>query len=134
MRGSFLVLGPLVAKQKNSKCSLPGGCNLGARPVNYHLEGLKKMGVNFKIENGYVTGSVNGNLKGTTIYLNKISVGATENIIMAASLAEGTTIINNAAREPEVYDLSKLLINMGAKIKGHGTRKITINGMGGFGF
>ncbi len=129
MRASFLILGPLLARYGRASVSLPGGCAIGTRPVNLHLEGLKKMGVNFKIENGYVTGSVNGNLKGTTIYLNKISVGATENIIMAASLAEGTTIINNAAREPEVYDLSKLLINMGAKIKGHGTRKITINGI-----
>ena len=86
------------------------------------------MGVIFKIENGYVTGSINGRLKGTTINLKRISVGATENIIMAASLAEGTTIINNAAKEPEIYDLSKLLISMGAKIKGHGTRKITIQG------
>ena len=129
MRASFLILGPLLARYGEAKVSLPGGCAIGNRPVNLHLEGLKRMGVTFKIEDGYVTGSIDGRLKGANINLNKISVGATENIIMAASLAEGTTIINNAAQEPEISDLSKLLIRMGANIKGFGTKKIVIDGV-----
>ena len=121
MRASFLILGPLLARYGNAKVSLPGGCAIGNRPVNLHLDGLEKMGVAFKVEEGYITGTVNGRLKGAKINLNKISVGATENLIMAATLAEGTTIINNAAKEPEICDLSKLLIKMGAKIRGFGT-------------
>ena len=129
MRASFLILGPLLARYGEAKVSLPGGCAIGNRPVNLHLDGLEKMGVAFKIEEGYVTGTINGRLRGAKINLNKISVGATENLIMAATLAEGTTIINNAAKEPEISDLSKLLIKMGARIKGFGTKKITINGV-----
>ena len=129
MRASFLILGPLLARYGEAKVSLPGGCAIGNRPVNLHLDGLEKMGVAFKIEEGYVTGTINGRLRGAKINLNKISVGATENLIMAATLAEGTTIINNAAKEPEISDLSKLLIKMGAKIEGFGTKKITINGV-----
>ncbi len=129
MRASFLILGPLLARYGNAKVSLPGGCAIGNRPVNLHLDGLEKMGVAFKVEEGYITGTVNGRLKGAKINLNKISVGATENLIMAATLAEGTTIINNAAKEPEISDLSKLLIKMGARIKGFGTKKIIINGV-----
>ena len=129
MRASFLILGPLLARYGKAKVSLPGGCAIGNRPVNLHLDGLEKMGVNFKIEDGYVTGSINGRLKGASINLNKISVGATENLIMAATLAEGTTIITNAAQEPEISDLSKLLIKMGANIKGFGTEKIVIDGV-----
>ena len=129
MRASFLILGPLLARYGEAKVSLPGGCAIGNRPVNLHLDGLEKMGVNFKIENGYVTGFIDGRLKGAKINLNKISVGATENLIMAATLAEGTTIITNAAQEPEISDLSKLLIKMGANIKGFGTKKIVIDGV-----
>ncbi len=129
MRASFLILGPLLARYGEAKVSLPGGCAIGNRPVNLHLDGLEKMGVAFKIDEGYVTGTINGRLRGAKINLNKISVGATENLIMAATLAEGTTIINNAAKEPEICDLSKLLIKMGAKIKGFGTKKIIINGV-----
>ena len=129
MRASFLILGPLLARYGEAKVSLPGGCAIGNRPVNLHLDGLEKMGVTFKIEEGYVTGTINGRLRGAKINLNKISVGATENLIMAATLAEGTTIINNAAKEPEISDLSKLLIKMGARIKGFGTKKIIINGV-----
>ena len=129
MRASFLILGPLLARYGEAKVSLPGGCAIGNRPVNLHLDGLEKMGVTFKIEDGYVTGSIDGRLKGANINLNKISVGATENLIMAATLAEGTTIITNAAQEPEISDLSKLLIRMGANIKGFGTKKIVIDGV-----
>ncbi len=129
MRASFLILGPLLARYGEAKVSLPGGCAIGNRPVNLHLEGLGRMGVTFKIENGYVTGSIKGRLKGAKINLNQISVGATENLLMAATLAEGTTIINNAAKEPEISDLSKLLIKMGANIEGFGTKKIVINGV-----
>ena len=129
MRASFLILGPLLARYGKAKVSLPGGCAIGNRPVNLHLDGLEKMGVAFKIEEGYVTGTINGRLRGAKINLNKISVGATENLIMAATLAEGTTIINNAAKEPEISDLSKLLIKMGARIKGFGTNKIIIDGV-----
>ena len=127
MRASFLILGPLLARYGEAKVSLPGGCAIGNRPVNLHLDGLERMGVTFKIEDGYVTGSIDGRLKGANINLNKISVGATENIVMAATLAEGTTIISNAAQEPEISDLSKLLIIMGAKIKGFGTKKNIID-------
>ena len=129
MRASFLILGPLLARYGEAKVSLPGGCAIGNRPVNLHLDGLERMGVTFKIEDGYVTGSIDGRLKGANINLNKISVGATENLIMAATLAEGTTIITNAAQEPEISDLSKLLIRMGANIKGFGTKKIVIDGV-----
>ena len=129
MRASFLILGPLLARYGEAKVSLPGGCAIGNRPVNLHLDGLEKMGVAFKIEDGYVTGSINGRLKGAKINLSKISFGATENLVMAATLAEGKTIINNAAKEPEISDLSKLLIKMGANIKGFGTKKIIINGV-----
>ena len=129
MRASFLILGPLLARYGEAKVSLPGGCAIGNRPVNLHLEGLERMGVTFKIEDGYVTGFIDGRLKGANINLNKISVGATENLIMAATLAEGKTIITNAAQEPEISDLSKLLIRMGANIKGFGTKKIVIDGV-----
>ncbi len=129
MRASFLILGPLLARYGEAKVSLPGGCAIGNRPVNLHLDGLERMGVNFKIEDGYVAGFIDGRLKGANINLNKISVGATENIVMAATLAEGTTIITNAAQEPEITDLSKLLIRMGANIKGFGTKKIVIDGV-----
>ena len=128
MRGSFLVLGPLVAKQKNSKCSLPGGCNLGARPVNYHLTALKKLGMIYKLKDGYILAKSKGKLKGTTIKFSKISVGATENLMIAACLAKGKTILKNCALEPEIKDLSNFLNLAGAKVKWSG-RTCTITGV-----
>ena len=129
MRASFLILGPLLSRYGSAKVSLPGGCAIGTRPVDIHLDCLKKMGASFTIKNGYVYGKVNEKLKGTSINLKKKSVGATENIIMAATLAEGKTTINNAAREPEISDLCNFLLNIGAKIKGHGTDIISIQGV-----
>ncbi len=120
MRGSFLVLGPLIAKYYNSKCSLPGGCNLGARPVNYHLQALKKLGMNYHLKDGYILGKSKGKLKGTKINFPKISVGATENTIIAASLAKGKTTLKNCAIEPEIKDLTNFLNLAGAKIKWSG--------------
>ncbi len=120
MRGSFLVLGPLVAKQKNSKCSLPGGCNLGARPVNYHLEGLKKLGMSFRLKDGYILAKSKGKLKGTVITFPKISVGATSNLIIAACLAQSKTTLHGCAIEPEIKDLTNFLNSAGAKIKWSG--------------
>jgi len=129
MRASILVLGPLIARFKKAKISLPGGCSIGTRPIDIHLKGLEKLGVKFFIENGYVSGEVKKNLCGALINLSFPSVGATENIMMAASLAEGETIIENAAREPEIVDLAKCLNNMGAKIIGAGTSQIRIEGV-----
>ena len=120
MRGSFLVLGPLIAKYYNSKCSLPGGCNLGARPVNYHLQALKKLGMKYHLKDGYILAKSNGKLKGTIINFPKISVGATENTIIAASLAKGKTTLKNCAIEPEIKDLTNFLNLAGAKIKWSG--------------
>ncbi len=120
MRGSFLVLGPLVAKQKNSKCSLPGGCNLGARPVNYHLEGLKKLGMSFRLKDGYILAKSKGKLKGTVITFPKISVGVTSNLIIAACLAKSKTTLHGCAIEPEIKDLTNFLNSAGAKIKWSG--------------
>ena len=120
MRGSFLVLGPLIAKHYNSKCSLPGGCNLGARPVNFHLQALKKLGMNYNLKDGYILAKSKGRLKGTIINFPKISVGATENTIIAASLAKGKTTLKNCAIEPEIKDLTNFLNSAGAKIKWSG--------------
>jgi len=128
MRASFLILGALLAKYGKAEVSMPGGCAIGLRPVDLHIDGLKKMGAKFEISNGYVKGKVAGKLKGTEIRLKKVSVGATENIMIAATLAQGKTVIKNAAREPEISDLAKFLIKMGADIKGIGTDKIIING------
>ena len=128
MRASFLILGPLLTKYGYAEVSLPGGCAIGTRPVDFHINALKKMGAEFVVEDGYIKGKVKGRLKGCEITLKKISVGATENIIMAATLAEGETIIKNAACEPEISDLSNFLINAGAEIKGHGTNIIKIKG------
>ena len=128
MRGSFLVLGPLIAKYYNSKCSLPGGCNLGARPVNYHLTALKKLGMIYKLKDGYILAKSKGKLKGTTIKFSKISVGATENLMIAACLAKGKTILKNCALEPEIKDLSNFLNLAGAKVKWSG-RTCTITGV-----
>ena len=128
MRASFLVLGPLLSKYGNAKVSLPGGCAIGARPIDMHLEGFEKMGAKFLIEGGYVIGEAKKKLKGAKITLPFQSVGATENLLMAACLADGTTIISNAAQEPEIIDLGKCLILMGASIEGLGSKTIKIIG------
>ncbi len=128
MRASFLILGPLLARYGCAEVSLPGGCAIGTRPVDLHIDGLKKMGASISIKDGYVKANVIGKLKGAEINLKKVSVGATENLIMAATLAEGTTTIKNAAREPEIVDLANFLKKMGAKISGQGTQKIKVIG------
>ena len=117
MRASILILGPLLSRFGNAKISLPGGCAIGTRPIDIHLDGLKKLGANFKVENGYVVGRVNNQLIGSHIKLSFPSVGATENIMMAAVKAKGKTIIENAAKEPEIIDLANSLNKMGAKVK-----------------
>ena len=127
MRGSILALGPLISKFNKAKISLPGGCLIGARPVNYHLTALKKLGMKYKIKDGYILAKSNGRLKGQTIKFPKISVGATENSILAACLAKGKTVLKNCAIEPEVQDLIKFLNNLGGNIKIKG-RKIFITG------
>lgn len=129
MRASILVLGPLLARFGHAEVSLPGGCAIGARPVDLHIEGLKKLGADIKVEAGYVNAKVNGRLKGNRIYMSTVSVGATENLMMAATLAEGKTIIENAAREPEIVDLADCLNKMGAKITGAGSNNIEIEGV-----
>ncbi|GAA4363048.1 UDP-N-acetylglucosamine 1-carboxyvinyltransferase [Kangiella marina] len=129
MRASILVLGPLVARYGQAEVSLPGGCAIGARPVNLHIDGMREMGADIEVEGGYVKAKVNGRLKGAKIVMDTVSVGATENLIMAATLADGTTVIENAAREPEVVDLVNFLNKMGAKIKGEGTSVITVEGV-----
>ena len=128
MRSSILVLGPLLAKYGEAKVSLPGGCAIGMRPVDMHLEALMKMGAEIKVESGYITAKAN-RLKGTEINFPKKTVTGTENIIMAASLADGYTKINNSANEPEISDLCIFLNKMGAKIKGYGTDLIEIEGV-----
>ena len=129
MRASILVLGPLLARFKKAKISLPGGCSIGTRPIDIHLNSLNKLGINFEIENGFISGLANNELMGNIIDLPFPSVGATENIMMAAILAKGKTIINNAAKEPEIIDLGECLNSMGAKIIGHGTNIINIEGV-----
>ena len=129
MRASILVLGPLLARFKQAKISLPGGCSIGTRPIDIHLNSLNKLGINFEIENGFISGLVKNELIGNIIDLPFPSVGATENIMMAAILAKGKTIINNAAKEPEIIDLGECLNSMGAKIIGHGTNTINIEGV-----
>ncbi len=116
MRGSILVLGPLIAKYFKSKISLPGGCLIGARPINIHLDALKKLGMNYTLKDGYILAKSKGKLKGTNIKFSKISVGATENSIIAACLAKGITILKNCAIEPEIKDLTNFLNSAGAKI------------------
>ena len=125
MRGSILVLGPLISKFQKSITSLPGGCLIGARPVNYHLSALKKLGMNYEIRKGYIHAKSKGKLKGTTVRFSNISVGATENTIIAACLANGKTILKNCAVEPEIKDLTNFLNSAGANIKWKGrTREI----------
>lgn len=128
MRASVLVLGPLLARYGVASVSLPGGCAIGARPVDIHLMGMEKLGAEIEIENGYIKAKCK-KLKGATITLPFPSVGATENLMMAAVLAEGTTVIENAAMEPEIDDLADFLIAQGVKIEGAGTSRITIHGM-----
>ena len=120
MRASILVLGPLISKFHKSTTSYPGGCNIGSRPVNYHLSALKKLGMKYQIKKGYIHAKSNGSLIGTTIKFSKISVGATENTIIAACLARGKTILKNCAIEPEIKDLTNFLNSAGAKIKWKG--------------
>ena len=129
MRASILVLGPLLAKFYEARVALPGGCAIGSRPVNLHIDAMRKMGAEVELEEGYIKAKTNGRLKGTEISFDPVSVTATENVLMAASIAEGETIINNAAKEPEVVDLAECLIKMGASITGHGTDKIKIIGV-----
>jgi UDP-N-acetylglucosamine 1-carboxyvinyltransferase len=128
MRASILVLGPLVARFGEAEVSLPGGCAIGSRPVNLHIKGLQAMGAEISLEGGYIRARAK-RLRGTRIFMDIVSVTGTENIMMAATLASGTTIIENAAREPEVVDLAQCLIAMGARIKGAGTDEITIEGV-----
>lgn len=128
MRASILVLGPLLARYGEAQVSLPGGCAIGARPVNLHIEGLRLMGADITVENGYINAKVNGRLRGATILMDTVSVTGTENLMAAATLADGVTIIENAAREPEVEDLANFLNQMGADIQGAGTDTITIHG------
>ena len=129
MRAGILVLGPLLARYNKAKVSLPGGCAIGSRPVDLHLGALKKMGVNFKIRDGYINAIAKNGLIGNKITFPKISVGATENAMIAACLAKGKTILNNCACEPEIKDLGRFLIKMGCKIKWLKKRKIEINGV-----
>lgn len=129
MRASILVLGPLLARYHQAKVSLPGGCAIGARPVNLHLSGLEKMGATIEVKEGYVYASAAGGLKGASLFMDTVSVGATENLLMAATLAKGETCIENAAQEPEIVDLAKCLNSMGAKITGAGTPVIKIIGV-----
>jgi len=128
MRASVLVLGPLVARFGQARVSLPGGCAIGVRPINLHLKGLEKLGATINFDHGYVTAQASG-LRGTDFYFDTISVTGTENLMMAATLAEGVTVLENAAREPEVQDLAALLNKMGAKIEGAGTHRIQIRGV-----
>lgn len=131
MRASILVLGPMLARTGQARVSLPGGCAIGARPVDLHLSGLEKMGAEMTLVDGYVDAKVTGGLRGAVIEFPFVSVGATENLMMAATLAKGTTVLKNAAREPEITDLAKCLSAMGARIYGAGTSVITIEGVEG---
>ena len=129
MRASILVLGPLLTRYGQAEVALPGGCAIGSRPVNLHISALQAMGANITVENGYIKASVQGKLKGAHIFMDLVTVTGTENVMMAATLAEGQTIIENAAREPEVVDLANCLIAMGADISGQGGDTIVINGV-----
>ncbi len=130
MRASILVLGPLLARFGRASVSLPGGCAIGARPVNLHLEALERMGAEIRIDKGYVEARVpGGRLRGIDHTFEKVSVGATENLLMAATLAEGTTLLRNAAQEPEIGDLARLLLAMGAQVEGVDTPTLTIHGV-----
>lgn len=129
MRASILVLGPMLARFGRAHVSFPGGCAIGSRPVDLHLRGLEAMGAEIDVDGGYINASVDGRLKGAHIVMEMVTVGGTENLLMAATLAQGQTILENAAREPEVVDLAECLIAMGAKITGHGTDTIVVDGV-----
>ena len=129
MRASVLVLGPLLAKFGDAEVSLPGGCAIGSRPVDLHLKGLQALGAEISVDHGFIKARSNGRLKSARHVFELVSVGATENVLMAAALAEGTTVLENAAMEPEIVDLAECLVAMGAKITGAGTSKITIEGV-----
>lgn len=129
MRASFLVMGPLLARKGHARISLPGGCAIGSRPIDLHLKAFEALGATIEIGDGYVSADAPNGLKGTEIYLDFPSVGATENVIMAATMAEGKTIIENAAQEPEIVDLATFLNSMGANIRGAGTNSIRIEGV-----
>jgi UDP-N-acetylglucosamine 1-carboxyvinyltransferase len=129
MRASVLVLGPLLARCGEARVSLPGGCAIGTRPVDLHLKALEQMGAKIELEEGYIVAHVNGRLKGAHIIFPQVTVGGTENILMAACLAQGETVIANAAQEPEVADLAHCLVAMGARIEGIGTPTIRIQGV-----
>lgn len=129
MRASILVLGPLLAHFGEANVSLPGGCAIGSRPVDLHIRGLEAMGADIRVEDGYIKARSPGRLKGARIFFDKVTVTGTENLLMAAALAEGTTVLENAAKEPEVVDLARCLIAMGANIRGEGTDTITIEGV-----
>jgi UDP-N-acetylglucosamine 1-carboxyvinyltransferase len=129
MRASILVLGPLLARAGEARVSLPGGCAIGTRPVDLHLKGLEQMGAEIRLEGGYIAARVNGRLKGANIVFPSVSVGATENLLMAAVLADGETELANAAREPEIEDLAQCLNAMGARIRGIGTGRLIIEGV-----
>jgi UDP-N-acetylglucosamine 1-carboxyvinyltransferase len=129
MRASVLVLGPLLARVGEARVSMPGGCAIGTRPIDLHLKGLQQMGAAIELESGYVRATARDGLHGATIVMPFVSVGATENLLMAASLAKGQTVIANAAREPEIGDLAQCLVAMGAQIEGIGTDRLTIEGV-----
>eukprot|EP01059_Diplonema_ambulator_P004514 TRINITY_DN14231_c0_g1_i1.p1 TRINITY_DN14231_c0_g1~~TRINITY_DN14231_c0_g1_i1.p1 ORF type:complete len:426 (+),score=-75.24 TRINITY_DN14231_c0_g1_i1:112-1389(+) len=129
MRASILILGPLLSRFGYARIPLPGGCAIGARPVNIHIAGLRKMGATIEIEEGYIVARVDGRLQGATLHLSENTVTGTENLIMAAVLAKGTTVIEGAAREPEVEDLADFLNKLGAKIEGAGTNTVLIHGV-----
>ena len=129
MRASILVLGPMLAHFGSADISLPGGCAIGSRPVDLHIRGLEAMGADIRVENGYIRARMDGRLKGARVFFDTVTVTGTENILMAATLADGETIIENAAREPEVVDLAQCLQAMGADISGAGTDTITVRGV-----
>ena len=129
MRASFLVLGPLLARHGSAEVSLPGGCAIGSRPVDQHLKGLQAMGAAIEVVDGYVKANAEQGLQGADIYMDLVTVGGTENLMMAACLAQGTTRLYNAACEPEIIDLGNFLATLGARISGHGTAEIVIEGM-----
>lgn len=129
MRASILVLGPLLARYGEANVSFPGGCAIGSRPVDIHLRGLESMGAVIEIEGGYIRAKTQGKLKGCRFFMDTVTVGGTENLLMAAVLAEGTTVLENAAREPEIVDLANMLVAMGAKIDGIGSSTLTIQGV-----
>ncbi len=129
MRASVLVLGPLLARTGEARVSLPGGCAIGTRPVDLHLKGLEQMGARIALDGGYIDARVDARLQGATIVFPSVSVGATENLLMAATLAEGQTVLANAAREPEIGDLASCLVKMGARIEGIGTDRLVVEGV-----